>query len=32
MKNDQDQWLLLDCQLCFPLYACARKIQPTILI
>lgn len=26
MKNDQDQWLLLDCQLCFPLYACARKI------
>lgn len=25
MKNDQDQWLLLDCQLCFPLYACARK-------
>lgn len=26
MKNDQDQWLLLDRQLCFPLYACARKI------
>lgn len=26
MKNDQDQWLLLDCQLCFPLYACAHKI------